>query len=142
MTDAEGNAIEDLGKLNFAAPLVGQFDLLIEAIERLVGTLTGVTLPAVVERVGGFAQGSGAGSNTNTGAMGMSHGTGGRYVDFGAGTPALLHGKERVMTEAEGRSEVASMAVVEKRLQSIEALLKDQPRAFGIAMSDTMNLAN
>ena len=30
-------------------------------------------------------------------------GTHGAYQDFGAGTPVMLHGKERVMTEAEGR---------------------------------------
>jgi len=54
----------------------------------------------------------------------------------------VLHGKERVMTEAEGKSEAVSMVGVEKRLTSIERLLRDQPRAFGLAMSDTMSLLN
>jgi hypothetical protein len=34
---------------------------------------------------------------------GFAGGTHGAYLDFGAGTPVMLHGRERVMTEAEGR---------------------------------------
>ncbi len=33
---------------------------------------------------------------------GFATGTYGQYLDFGAGTPVTLHGRERVMTEAEG----------------------------------------
>lgn len=33
----------------------------------------------------------------------FDEGTGGQFVNFGAGTPAMLHGWERVMTEEEGR---------------------------------------
>ena len=69
-------------------------------------------------------------------------GTGGRFVDFGAGTPVELHGKERVMTEAEGRQELAGLGALENRLVSIERLLRDQPRAFGVAMSDSLTLMN
>lgn len=32
---------------------------------------------------------------------GFASGTGGRFRDFGAGTPAILHGRERIMTERE-----------------------------------------
>ncbi len=35
---------------------------------------------------------------------GFAGGTHGQYLDFGRGTPVMLHGKERVMTESEGRS--------------------------------------
>lgn len=34
---------------------------------------------------------------------GFAGGTHGAYVDFGAGTPVMLHGRERVVTEQEGR---------------------------------------
>ncbi len=35
---------------------------------------------------------------------GFAGGTHGQYLNFGAGTPVMLHGRERVMTEAEGKS--------------------------------------
>lgn len=38
-------------------------------------------------------------------ATGLALGTGGRFFDFGLGTPVILHGRERVMTEAEGQAE-------------------------------------
>lgn len=39
------------------------------------------------------------------GLPGFASGTRGRFIDFGAGTPVMLHRKERIMTEAEGRQE-------------------------------------
>ena len=155
LEDENGRKLKSSSEIEFADPIVSEFDKLIKAIEALINKLTGrggvvdsfhkvndtqiedkeftVTENRNVNRTGG---------GTDDDSMFMRHGTGGRYVDFGAGTPAVLHGKERVMTEAEGKSEVASMHGVEKRLTSIERLLKDQPRAFGLAMSDTMNLLN
>lgn len=77
-------------------------------------------------------------------AAGFQGGTHGRFVDFGAGTPALLHGRERVQTEAEGRAEAGRAAAVEGRLASIERLLtrvmRDQPRAIGLAIQDALVL--
>jgi hypothetical protein len=46
---------------------------------------------------------------TTSDVAGFAVGTGGRYVDFGAGTTAVLHGRERIMTEEEGRREEAEM---------------------------------
>ncbi len=51
----------------------------------------------------------------NNNVPGFSGGTGGQYLNFGAGTPVMLHGEERVMTKAEGlaergvRSEIAGL---------------------------------
>jgi hypothetical protein len=53
-------------------------------------------------------------------------GTGGRYLNFGAGTYAKLHGSERVMTAAEGAADSASYA----ELCQIRRLLQDLPRAL------------
>lgn len=39
---------------------------------------------------------------------GFADGTHGNYLDFGRGTPVILHGRERVMTEAEGRAQSAA----------------------------------
>ena len=154
LLDADGNKLTDLSSIEFAEPLVKQFSRIANSIEKLVDKLTGRTgithALAEVNRTQikdkSFTvtrQFESRGNNFDEmEEWGGRHGTGGRYVDFGAGTPAVLHGKERVMTEAEGRSEAASMVGVEKRLTSIERLLRDQPRAFGLAMSDTMNLQN
>lgn len=68
------------------------------------------------------------------------HGTGGAFMDFGAATPVILHGKERVVTESEGRTEAASIGVLAHKLDSIERLLRDQPRAQALAMSDAILL--
>ena len=72
----------------------------------------------------------------------FQHGTGGKFVDFGSGTPAILHGKERVQTLAEGQREAAGLGGLEKRLESIETLLRNQPRAMGLAISDSLTLIN
>jgi len=151
LLDEDGKKITDLSSITFAAPLVDQFNSLISSIQGLVDTLTGrggvTDALAEVNRTQikdkSFTvtrQFESRGENFD--AEFLRHGTGGRYVDFGAGTPAVLHGKERVMTEAEGKSEAVSMVGVEKRLTSIERLLRDQPRAFGVAVSDSLTLIN
>jgi TP901 family phage tail tape measure protein len=158
LTDENGVKITDVSQLDFAAPIVSEFDKLITAIERLIDKLVGdggvtdsiaaVNATPIADRVvhvdvqyddQGYAphyddQGMGGG--------GYSHGTGGRYVDFGAGTPTVLHGKERVMTESEGKRDAAGVGALENRLASIERLLQDQPRAFGVAVSDSLTLIN
>jgi len=74
--------------------------------------------------------------------FGFQHGTGGKFLDFGSGTPAILHGKERVQTLDEAKSEAIGIDVLDKRLQSIEQLLRQQPRALGLALSDSLTLMN
>lgn len=61
------------------------------------------------------ADGGGGGRGpTGSSDYSFATGTGGRYINFGAGTPVMLHGYERVMTAAEGRSGAgASVAVAD-----------------------------
>jgi hypothetical protein len=74
---------------------------------------------------------------------GFAHGTHGRFLDFGSGTPVVLHGRERITPLSEAQGGLATdMHVVEERLTSIERLLRDQPRAFGLAMQDSMTLSH
>lgn len=61
---------------------------------------------------------------------GFAGGTGGRYLDFGSGTSTTLHGRERVMTEAEGAAEGGAWALMAAELASIHVLLKGQARMF------------
>ena len=53
---------------------------------------------------------------------GFYGGTGGRYLNFGAGTPAMLHGRERVSTESEGRAEALGF---EALCATMDALRRD-----------------
>ena len=67
---------------------------------------------------------------------GFAAGTGGRFLDFGRGTPVVLHGRERVVTEAEGRRESASSlstAGIENKLEQLLTLL---PSAVARGMRD------
>jgi hypothetical protein len=47
-------------------------------------------------------------------------GTQGQYLDFGAGTPVMLHGKERVMTEAEGDRQGWGGTIIVQTLDSAD----------------------
>ena len=83
----------------------------------------------------------------HTGGMGgynypsFRHGTGGQFVNFGSsGTPAMLHGFERITPLADASRELADLAEVNARLGSIERLLKDQPRAMQLAFSDSLSM--
>ena len=54
------------------------------------------------------------------------HGTGGRFVDFGAGTPAILHGRERIVTEQEGRTEATGMRDVTAAIRTLDRNMRDR----------------
>lgn len=72
---------------------------------------------------------------------GYAGGTYGQFLDFGAGTPVTLHGRERVMTEAEGWREArvqgqkVDMSGVERKLDMLLSVL---PTAMARATRDAM----
>jgi len=66
---------------------------------------------------------------------GFASGTGGRYLDFGSGTPAMLHGRERVMTESEGAAQASVLTDIKNLLMR---MISDQPRATSIAVRDAL----
>jgi hypothetical protein len=71
---------------------------------------------------------------------GMGFATGSSGIrDFGSGTPVMLHGRERVQTEAQMQSE-QSGGNVAGRLDRIERVLADLPRAITIGFADALVL--
>jgi hypothetical protein len=77
--------------------------------------------------------------------LGYEHGTGGSYVDFGAGRSVRLHGRERVMTEREGRTDAekfsALLAEMVALRQDQQVLMRDLPRQNAVALRDALVLA-
>jgi hypothetical protein len=75
-----------------------------------------------------------------TAARGFALGTAGRFVNFGAGTPVVLHGRERVMTENEGRAEAATTAAMAARLDEFGSVIAGLPRQIGRAVREAVIL--
>ena len=130
LTDAAGEKLTDLSGLTFAEPLAEKFDTLItkltELIEKIAGR-GGVTeaidhIPREVEvgvdlryrehdRPEGFA---------GVDVESARHGT--PFRQFGRGTPAMLHGLERVMTGMEGWGIAAALGRITSGLAAIADL--------------------
>lgn len=70
---------------------------------------------------------------------GYATGTGGKYLNFGSGTPVTLHGRERVMTEAEGQAEAVGFADLlasqEMTRAQLRRMLDELPRAIQAAVA-------
>jgi hypothetical protein len=169
LVGANGEAITDMSDVNFAEPMaakfdqvVGKLDLMITKFLSLLGLTDGVAesvkqIPSEVkigvgfevEQIPDFRMPD---IDWDWGEVDMNwdqlnfpsfaHGTGGAFPDFGSGTPVVLHGREKITPLGEASGDVQGMAVLEKRLVSIERLLRDQPRAVGLAISDSLTLLN
>ena len=130
LTDANSEKLTDLSGLTFAEPLAEKFDTLITKLTELIETISGrggVTeaiehIPRDVEvgvdlryrehdRPDGFA---------GVDVEYARHGT--PFRQFGRGTPAMLHGFERVMTGMEGRGITAALARIQQGLGAIADL--------------------
>ncbi len=111
--DANGQAITDIGDLTFGAPLVSEVDKIIAAIDRLITALTvdvpdafevasnirvpPIKIPYEFDPLNELPTGP---SGPSGGAYDMpqfSEGTDGQYLNFGRGTPVMLHGWEAVV---------------------------------------------
>lgn len=56
--------------------------------------------------------------------LNFNTGTGGQFVDFGSGTPVTLHGKERVVTETEGRRDAQDLAALAARIGDLQRYME------------------
>lgn len=65
-------------------------------------------------------------------------GTRGRFLDFGAGTPVMLHGRERVMTQGEG----SDNGMVVDAINRLSVQLLRTVRQVGMASRDAVLIAN
>lgn len=115
--DAGTQALIDQAKAQGIAFATSPIDRAANAIERLVTVLEkalGVTgdLAGEFNNLGNaIPDGNlsvGHGNPRMPGDLpGFAGGTGGQFLNFGAGTPVMLHGKERVMTEGEASAPVS-----------------------------------
>jgi hypothetical protein len=99
--DANGEAITDLAGLKFGAPLVSEVDKIIKKIDELITALTKGLTPAisgipdhVTVKVGYKYEDYQP--PEEGGFTGRSYASGG-WGDFGAGTLAMLHGREAIV---------------------------------------------
>jgi hypothetical protein len=59
-------------------------------------------------------------------------GTMGQFVNFGAGTNAVLHGRERIMTEAEGRRDSDMVAMFARFIREFPSVMQDTMKTAAV----------
>lgn len=126
LTDEAGNAITDLeaAGIQFSESMSEGFDRVIGKLDELIAKL--VAAGTAMESIGGVNPVTSSGATVpvedTSQYPAFTHGTGGRYLNFGKGTPVMLHGRERVMTESEGAGDSAGAIV--SRLESLEDTMR------------------
>jgi len=138
LTDEAGNKITDLeaSGIKFSETLTEGFDRVVEKLQELLDKIGGVSsglkdIPREIDVGVNYREGPFPspdrflpGDVAADGLQGFAHGTGGQYLDFGAGTPVMLHGQERVMTRGESSDR---NGLVLSELQAIGRLLRTMP---------------
>lgn len=110
LTDKNGTVIENLEQsgVTFAMSMSEGFQKLIDEVKRLTDAIArglGIALDDIagkIENMPDINVGTNVPDVQTPNVPGFASGTGGRYLNFGKGTLAMLHGRERIMTEGEG----------------------------------------
>jgi hypothetical protein len=151
-TDANGQKLTDLSQLNWAAPIETATQRLIDQLAAPDGLLDNVTrlhnelvdLPNIDRTVTYHYQSdggppSGGGSDVGMDVPGFAGGTRGQYLNFGAGTLAMLHGREKVVTASEGARDASALSAVLDQVraqgQQIGSLVRELPRMIAANMA-------
>lgn len=131
LTDAAGNAITDLeaAGITFSESMTEGFTRVVEKLDELISRLglagqAIANLPSPSVNVPSYEQPS------QDGLPGFATGTRGRFLDFGAGTPVMLHGRERVMTEGESTSDPALRDEVRGMRSDLARIFQTLPLVF------------
>lgn len=171
LTDASGKKIErleDLG-VTFAQTMTQGFDRVVQKLDDLIEKLqgTGTALDNIPdekhveihyhhfhhgEPPGGGDENAGAGAGaqsirTPMGFLdpetmpGFARGTGGRYLDFGSGTPAMLHGKERIITPLESQTAADALGSMVNAVAGLQVALVRAIRENALQLRDQALLA-
>lgn len=120
LTDEAGNAITDMEQagISFADTMTEGFDKVVKKLDELIAKLgaAGSALAGLPVPTG---SGLDYGQADPNDMPGFATGTRGRFLDFGRGTPVMLHGRERVITEAEGRAGASGVASLAAGLETL-----------------------